>query len=89
PTGMQVYSLSEGSLFCYYGHPALIWSLAILLYSMVCGPWRKVDRSLLPLIFWFLGPDCQHLVWCLWCLFMHPSNRPWWEDLFNHSWLQD
>ncbi|NXA92619.1 PIM3 kinase, partial [Melanocharis versteri] len=87
PTGKQVYSPPEGIIFhCYRGHPVMIWSLGILVYDMVCRfHLFNRDEDIILVAFWFLSPECQHLV--KWCLFMCPLDRPSLEDLFNHSWL--
>ncbi|NWW67969.1 PIM3 kinase, partial [Ifrita kowaldi] len=71
PTGKQVDSPPEGIIFhCYHGHPAMIWSLGILLHDMAFN--RDKDIILGP--FCFLSPECQHLV--KWCLSVCPLDRP-------------
>lgn len=37
--------------------------------------------------FVFSFVECQHLI--KWCLALRPSDRPSFEDLLNHSWMQD
>ncbi|NXH88074.1 PIM3 kinase, partial [Edolisoma coerulescens] len=90
-TGKQVYSPPEEILFrCYHGHPAMIWSLGILLYDMAYNRDEDIilGHYLLPaMAFCFLSPECQHLA--KWCLSMCPLNKPSLEDLFKHSRLQD
>ncbi|NWV69605.1 PIM3 kinase, partial [Malurus elegans] len=82
-TGKQVYSPPKRISFHYYhGHPVTIWSQGILLYDMVYGfhPFNRdkdisLGHYLLPtMVFWFLSPECQHLV--KWCLSMYPLDRP-------------
>ncbi|NXJ19654.1 PIM3 kinase, partial [Dicrurus megarhynchus] len=71
PTGKQVYSPPEGIIFhCYRGHPAMIWSLGILLYDMAFNR----DEDIILGSFCFLSPECQHLI--KWCLPMCPLDRP-------------
>ncbi|NXB27322.1 PIM3 kinase, partial [Eulacestoma nigropectus] len=79
PTGKQVYSPPEGIIFhCYHGHPAMIWSLGILLYYLAFSRDEGIilGHYFLPAMvaFCFLSPECQHLV--KWCLSMCPLDRP-------------
>ncbi|NWT51313.1 PIM3 kinase, partial [Erythrocercus mccallii] len=95
PTRKQVYSPPKGRIIfhCYHGHPVIIWSLGVLVYYLVCRfcPFSMDEdiitrHYLLPaMAFWFLFPECQHLVKL--CLSICPLDRPSLEDLFHHSWL--
>ncbi|NXO70189.1 PIM3 kinase, partial [Phainopepla nitens] len=75
----------------YYGKPATIWSLGILLHQMVCRehPFRRGHniswdhQLLLPQQ---LSPECQNLF--RWCLSMYSLERPSFEDLFWDLWMQ-
>uniref|UniRef100_A0A672UNC6 non-specific serine/threonine protein kinase n=1 Tax=Strigops habroptila TaxID=2489341 RepID=A0A672UNC6_STRHB len=74
---------------CYHGRLAVIWSLGVLLYEMICTvvPFRRGQEP--PATEqWFPGfsPECQHLI--KWCLSMCACDRPSLEDIFNHPWLQ-
>ncbi|XP_062367963.1 serine/threonine-protein kinase pim-1-like [Cinclus cinclus] len=90
--GTRSYSPPEWTRFgWYYGKPATIWSLGILLHQMVCGkhPFRR-GRN----ISWNhqlslpqrLSQDCQDLIKR--CLSMLDIERPSLEDLLCDPWMQ-
>ncbi|XP_063275788.1 serine/threonine-protein kinase pim-1-like [Prinia subflava] len=91
--GTPSYSPPEWNNYgWYYGQPATVWSLGILLHQMVCGelPFRRGHRiswdhqlSLPPR----LSQECQDLI--RQCLSIHDVDRPSVEDLFCHPWMQD
>ncbi|KAM7020678.1 serine/threonine-protein kinase pim-1-like [Acridotheres tristis] len=76
----------------YYGKPATIWSLGILLHQMVCGehPFRRGQN-----ISWDhqlslpqrLSQECQGLIRR--CLSMLDTERPSLEDLISDPWMQN
>uniref|UniRef100_H0ZW36 non-specific serine/threonine protein kinase n=1 Tax=Taeniopygia guttata TaxID=59729 RepID=H0ZW36_TAEGU len=76
----------------YYGKPATIWSLGILLHQIVCGehPLRRGRKiswdHQLSLPQW-LSPECQDLIRR--CLSMLDFGRPSLEELFCDPWMQD
>ncbi|XP_064244299.1 serine/threonine-protein kinase pim-1-like [Passer domesticus] len=91
--GTPSYSPPEWTHFgWYYGKPATIWSLGIVLHQMVCGehPFRR-DQN----ISWDhqlslpqrLSPECQDLIRR--CLSMLDLERPSLEEVFCHPWMQD
>ncbi|XP_064246771.1 serine/threonine-protein kinase pim-1-like [Passer domesticus] len=91
--GTPSYSPPEWTHFgWYYGKPATIWSLGIVLHQMVCGehPFRR-DQN----ISWDhqlslpqrLSPECQDLI--RQCLSMLDVERPSLEEVFCHPWMQD
>ncbi|CAN8175780.1 unnamed protein product [Coccothraustes coccothraustes] len=90
--GTRSYSPPEWTNFgWYYGRPATIWSLGILLHQMVCGehPFRRVQN-----ISWDhqlslpqgLSQECQDLIRR--CLSMLDLERPSLEELLCHPWMQ-
>ncbi|XP_063275698.1 serine/threonine-protein kinase pim-1-like [Prinia subflava] len=91
--GTPSYSPPEWNQFgWYYGQPATVWSLGILLHQMVCGehPFRRGHKiswdhqlSLPPR----LSQECQDVIRR--CLSMLDVDRPSVEDLFSHPWMQD
>ncbi|XP_064262991.1 serine/threonine-protein kinase pim-1-like [Passer domesticus] len=91
--GAPSYSPPEWTHFgWYYGEPATIWSLGIVLHQMVCGehPFRRGQN-----ISWDhqlslpqrLSPECQDLIRR--CLSMPDVERPSLEEVFCHPWMQD
>ncbi|XP_068035334.1 serine/threonine-protein kinase pim-1-like [Anomalospiza imberbis] len=91
--GTRSYRPPEWTHFrFYYGKPATIWSLGILLHQMVCGehPFRRSQN-----ISWDhqlslpqrLSQECQDVIRR--CLSMLHSDRPSLEELFCDPWLQD
>ncbi|KAM7020675.1 serine/threonine-protein kinase pim-1-like [Acridotheres tristis] len=91
--GTLSYSPPEWTKFgWYYGKPATIWSLGILLHQMVCGehPFRRGQN-----ISWDhqlslpqrLSQECQGLISR--CLSMLDTERPSLEDLFSDPWMQN
>ncbi|KAM7020827.1 serine/threonine-protein kinase pim-1-like [Acridotheres tristis] len=91
--GTLSYSPPEWTKFgWYYGKPATIWSLGILLHQMVCGehPFRRGQNiswdHQLSLPQW-LSRECQGLIRR--CLSMLDIERPSLEDLFSDPWMQN
>ncbi|XP_053789729.1 serine/threonine-protein kinase PLK3-like [Vidua chalybeata] len=91
--GTRSYSPPEWTHFgWYYGKPATIWSLGIVLHQMVCGehPFRGCQN-----ISWDhqlslpqrLSPECQDLI--RQCLSMLDIERPLLEELLCDPWMQD
>ncbi|KAM7020749.1 serine/threonine-protein kinase pim-1-like [Acridotheres tristis] len=91
--GTLSYSPPEWAKFgWYYGKPATIWSLGILLHQMVCGehPFRRGQN-----ISWDhqlslpqrLSQECQGLIRR--CLSMLDTERPSLEDLISDPWMQN
>uniref|UniRef100_A0A8C9UBK8 non-specific serine/threonine protein kinase n=1 Tax=Serinus canaria TaxID=9135 RepID=A0A8C9UBK8_SERCA len=86
--GTRLYSPPEWTHFgWYYGRPATIWSLGILLHQMVWGAPFQEGPDLLQLTggLWFLCPECQDLIRR--CLSMLDSERPSLEELLCHPWI--
>ncbi|XP_053789905.1 serine/threonine-protein kinase pim-1-like isoform X1 [Vidua chalybeata] len=91
--GTRSYSPPEWMHFgWYYGKPATLWSLGIMLHQMVCGehPFRGCQN-----ISWDhqlslpqrLSPECQDLIRR--CLSMLDMERPSLEELLCDPWMQD
>ncbi|XP_076839278.1 uncharacterized protein LOC143484444 [Brachyhypopomus gauderio] len=73
----------------YEGRQATIWSLGVLLYSIICGhvPFQKKEDIVEAHLCFKGNPsrDCRHLI--TWCLQKDPEKRPVLEDVLAHQWF--
>ncbi|XP_076875133.1 uncharacterized protein LOC143525291 isoform X1 [Brachyhypopomus gauderio] len=88
--GTMVYSPPEWQVDrTYEGRQATIWSLGVLLYSIICGhlPFEKVEDIVEAHLCFSGNPsrDCRHLI--TWCLQKDPAKRPVLEDVLAHEWF--
>jgi len=73
------------------GVPATVWSLGVLLYTMVCGdvPF-KTDKETLEAKLTLSSQLSAHLVDLVQrCLSVEPENRPSFEEIVAHSWMRE
>ncbi|XP_053489832.1 uncharacterized protein LOC128613213 isoform X1 [Ictalurus furcatus] len=75
----------------YNAYPATVWSLGILLFSIVCGEMPFItDKEVVAGTLHFkpgLSKACCHLI--EWCLEQDPTKRPSLQQISEHKWFTE
>ncbi|XP_017331913.1 uncharacterized protein LOC108270092 isoform X2 [Ictalurus punctatus] len=75
----------------YNAYPATVWSLGILLFSIVCGEMPfMTDEEVVAGTLQFkpgLSKACHHLI--EWCLEQDPNKRPSLQQISEHEWFTE
>ena len=90
--GTRVYAPPEWIRFSrYFGEPATVWSLGILLYDMVCGhiPFELDEEICAAIVRYHTSHcpthECRDLIQR--CLRLQPFDRISLEGIQNHPWM--
>ncbi|XP_058253409.1 serine/threonine-protein kinase pim-1-like [Hemibagrus wyckioides] len=86
------WSISPPEWVCdgeYFGYPATIWSLGVLLCYLVCGhlPFHNEDDIVSRKMYFTPGVSegCHNLI--NWCLDAEPECWPTFEEILRHEWF--
>uniref|UniRef100_A0A3P9B6W0 non-specific serine/threonine protein kinase n=1 Tax=Maylandia zebra TaxID=106582 RepID=A0A3P9B6W0_9CICH len=75
----------------YKAVPLTVWSLGVLLFTMVCGyiPFKNDDEiyKACPRFTRPVSTGCQSLIH--WCLSFQPEDRPILKEILSHSWMKE
>ncbi|KAK3553251.1 hypothetical protein QTP86_032798 [Hemibagrus guttatus] len=73
----------------YFGYPATIWSLGVLLFYLVCGhlPFWNEDDIVYRKMYFAPGLSESFHNLINWCLHPEPKCRPMFEEILSHEWF--
>lgn len=89
--GTKIYTPPEFMLNgLYYGMAATVWSLGMVLYSMVCGniPFQHKKDVLQHKLFFPSGLSLEVMDLIKKCLSFRPYNRPSFNEILLHPWMK-
>ncbi|XP_053365171.1 uncharacterized protein LOC128535322 [Clarias gariepinus] len=90
--GIPAYSPPEYVLQReYFGVPAAVWSLGILMFELVCGMWPFTSKEdITDGHLWFISHlSCACCELITWCLDKDSKRRPTFEQILSHRWFKE